>query len=174
MKIQNRRGITLIELLITLLILGLVVGLLPGFIAVFSKMPKTESGRSHVQDFRHTHLFIEKTIRAADTIVIGGTDVYVQDLETPKYYDLYVFVPASHLLYREKHYDNFTPLTSGSRSQMDAEVAEFELAPEWEGEQPSGTFRLKMKYLGDPVAYETEIYAPRHSQTIILRTSDAP
>jgi prepilin-type N-terminal cleavage/methylation domain-containing protein len=161
---------TLIELLVTLAIIGLTAGLLPNFIAVSTKIPKAGSARSHVQEFRHVHLFIEKTIRAADTIVIDGHNVYVQDMETPRYYDLYTFVPASHMLYRDKYYDNFTPLNNGSRSQLDAEVVVFELAPEWEGDAPNGRFRLKMQYTGDANVYETEIYAPKHAQSITVRT----
>ncbi|MGN0194062.1 MAG: prepilin-type N-terminal cleavage/methylation domain-containing protein [Pseudoramibacter sp.] len=169
MKLRNHRGMTLTELLITLIILGLTAGLLPGFVAVFTKEPKGSSARSHAQDFRHVHVFIEKTVRAADSIVIDGQILYVRDLETPKYYDVYVLNSASHILYRDKYYDNFTPLVSGSRSQLDAEVADFELAPEWQDNRPNGVFRLKMRYIGEETVYETEIYAPDHEQTVVLK-----
>jgi hypothetical protein len=160
---------TLVELLITLIIIGLTAGLLPGFVAVFTKEPKAASARSHTQDFRHVHVFIEKTIRSADSIVIDGDTLYVQDLETPKYYDVYTLAKTTHILYRDKYYDNFTPLVSGSRSQMDAEVAVFELAPEWQDDRPNGVFRLKMQYIGEETVYETEIYAPAHAQTVVLK-----
>lgn len=160
----------LIELLITLAVMGLMLSILPNFIAVFTKIPKASSARTHVQEFRHVHLFIEKTIRTADTIVIDGENVYVQDMETPKYYDLYTLSPSTHMLYRDKYYDTFVPLSNGFRSQLDAEVAAFELAPEWQDDAPNGRFRLKMQYTGDPEIYETEIYAPKHAQSITLRT----
>jgi prepilin-type N-terminal cleavage/methylation domain-containing protein len=161
---------TLIELLVTLAIIGLAAGLLPNFVTVSTKIPKAGSARSHVQEFRHVHLFIEKTIRSADTIVIDGHNVYVQDMETPLYYDLYTLRQETHILYRDKYYNSFVPLDNGSRSQLDAEVVDFELAPEWQGDTPNGRFRLKMQYTGDPNVYETEIYAPKHAQSVTVRT----
>lgn len=125
--IRNEMGIILIELLIVLALLGLIGG---GVKAMFfTSIRSYDAANEQIDSYssgRWTFMLIERQIKSSDKIYLKNNIVYIQDKETPKYYNYYT-LENKKIMKHKVYEENLRTIGSGSTSQLADNIKEFEL-----------------------------------------------
>src|SRR5690554_298649 len=88
---NNEKGVTLIELIIVIALIGLigsVVGSL--FLTGIRSFNTADEQVESYSSGRLAYLNLERQIKRSEEIFIKDDKVYIQDLETPEYYNYYI------------------------------------------------------------------------------------
>lgn len=154
--IHNQNGYTLVEMLTAIFITSMVLGLLVTSLQFSCRMTegisrKTISG----QESKRAYLFIQKQLAKSQKIFVQNGRVFLQDMETPAYYDFYT-LEGGAMVYRNK-VDKITlkPINAGGKSQLIHRVTRFELSLEG-----TDTLQMTLEFSGDEPAVNARFYYP--------------
>lgn len=124
---KNDRGFTLIETVQALMLFSLIALLALSTLFFFNTL-KEKSGSQMSSDraFEKAHLFFQKQIECSEKIYIFENTVYIQDMESPQYYDCYERNEENVLL-RIKCDEDLNKIKNGAYSQFISGVSDFSL-----------------------------------------------
>jgi prepilin-type N-terminal cleavage/methylation domain-containing protein len=152
-------GFTLVELLVTLMMLAAVGGICGLALSVFARSLPAVRPAAEDQAFQSIHLYLENQLGASTAVIIKDGRVYLNDPETPAYYNYYTR-SAGDLLMRHKVDARLQGIGGGETSQFAARVRDFALTPSFAGGRPTGRFHLRVQFTDQNEAYETDLHFP--------------
>lgn len=86
----KQEGYTLIEVIVSLMVMGLVFSIvLPGFYMTHLMSEKGLVDRNEASIERRLNLFFKKQVYQSDCICIRKGRIFLRDLESPEYYNIY-------------------------------------------------------------------------------------
>ncbi len=138
---NNEKGVTLIELIIVIALIGLI-GIVVGsmfFTGIRSFNTADEQVASYSSG-RLAYLNLERQMKRSEEIFIKDDKVYIQDLETPQYYNYYILVGSQIKKYKVNKGD-LEHIESGYASQFAENIKEFELV---KAEDSENIFKLRI------------------------------
>ncbi len=128
------QGYTILEVIVSLMVIGLVFSIiLPGFYTSQIISEKGMVDRVQGAKQRQLNLFFRKQIYQSDCLYLQGGNIFLRDLETPAYYNVYSHTGDYLWRYKyEKKYKNneferLGLIKSGYKSQFEKGLLVFSL-----------------------------------------------
>lgn len=125
---KEEKGVTLPELIIVIALMGIIVSVV--FSMFFTGIRSYETIDAQVESYydgRWTFMYIERQIKSSEEVYIKDNIVYLQDMDTPEYYNYY-YLRETGILERHKvHVDTLDGIGRGETSQLANNIKSFEL-----------------------------------------------
>ncbi|KNZ41430.1 prepilin-type N-terminal cleavage/methylation domain-containing protein [Acetobacterium bakii] len=148
-KIKNG-GFSLIEMITVLTVIALVFMMLL-FGLFFSNTINTKAriNQEIFNEERFLNLYFQKQILESRRIIVKSDRLYLQDLETPNYYNYYIM--SNGMIKRYKVYEtNLSTIGTGASSQLADNIKNFSISLD-----PAAAAVIILKYT---LSYEGETY----------------
>lgn len=132
---KDEKGFTLIELIIGIALMGIIFPVVGSmFFTGIRSYRTSEDQLESYYNARWAFMYIERQIKGSQQIYIKNdtknnfTIVYLQDMETPQYYNYYFLNKNTRILMRHKVNQELKSIGLGSTSQLAVNIENFELA----------------------------------------------
>ncbi|RBP46675.1 PilW family protein [Garciella nitratireducens] len=130
---KGEKGFTFIELIVVMALIGIIFPVVVSmfFIGIRSYKTSEDQLESH-HNARWTFMYIERQIKSSEKIYIKNdiknnwTILYLQDMETPQYYNYYFLNKETGILMKYKVDQNLKSIGLGSTSQLASNIKNFE------------------------------------------------
>lgn len=131
---NKEAGYTILEVIVSLMVMGLVFSIiLPGFYTSHLISEKGMIDRELGSKQRQLNLFFRKQIYQSDCLYVQNGQVYLRDLETPDYYNVYshtgtyVWRYKFEKKYKNNEFERLGLIKSGYKSQFEKGLLAFSL-----------------------------------------------
>ncbi|WKY47114.1 prepilin-type N-terminal cleavage/methylation domain-containing protein [Eubacteriaceae bacterium ES3] len=155
---SNQKGMTLIEVITALMVLGLVFSaILPGLYLVNRLEDADSSERQDSYIERMMSVYFKKQVYQSEVIYDKGGILYLQDLETPDYYNRYSLSGSTIMRYkyRKTTDNNLVSIGLGGTSQFERGFQSFSIKFSPENEEfIEITYRLTDKMETEEILIE--------------------
>ncbi|HHT51119.1 MAG TPA: prepilin-type N-terminal cleavage/methylation domain-containing protein [Eubacteriaceae bacterium] len=125
--LASEGGVTLVELIIVLALIGIVLTVAGSmFVVGISSFNTADEQVESYSSGRMAFLNIERQIKRSEEIYIKDNVVYIQDIESPLYYNYYT-LEGSQIKKFKVDKDSLEHLPSGYKSQFAENILDFQL-----------------------------------------------
>lgn len=115
---EREEGFTLVELLVVIAIMGFIGMILCSmFIVSIDSYYTSEDQIDSYSNARWAFMIIERQIKSSEEIFIKNDVIYMQDIETSKFYNYYT-LENKRIVKNKVNKDTLRPITYGSKSQL--------------------------------------------------------
>lgn len=125
---KAEKGFTLVEMLIVIALIGIIASIIASMF--FTGIRSYQSSEDQLESYysaRWVFMYIERQIKSSEKVYTKGDTIYLQDMETPEYYNYY-YLRGTGIMERHKvSSDTLNGIGRGETSQFAGNIRNFEL-----------------------------------------------